>query len=398
MFDEAPERACALTKKIIEDLPTPSTGQKIYRDSRLRGLGVRVGQASKTFIVEGQVNRRTRRVSLGRADVLSVEEARRRAKSILAEMSAGIDPTQKRREAEREAVTCARAFELFEASKPSLATCTRDSYRRTFEVYLGDWRHRPIAEITRPMVLARHQKLTEERGATTANNVFRHLRSVYNFTAASHDSFPENPVGILTQARAWNRETRRRRVVSAQSLPRWWTAVMSETPEARDVLLIAILTGLRRSEIVSLRWEYIDLVTRTLTIPKTKNGDPHELPMSSFLVGVIAARRELAGQSEWLFPGVGRTGHLVEVKSFVSRVAAASGVNFSLHDLRRTFVTVAESLDIPHYALKRLLNHRSDSDVTGGYIVINTERLRDPMERITQRILELAGDQTTWQV
>ena len=65
-----------------------------------------------------------------------------------------------------------------------------------------------------------------------------------------------------------------------------------------------------------------------------------------------------------------------------------------MHDLRRTFITVAESLDIPHYALKRLLNHRADSDVTGGYIVINAERLRDPVERIAARILELAdGEQ-----
>ncbi len=51
-------------------------------------------------------------------------------------------------------------------------------------------------------------------------------------------------------------------------------------------------------------------------------------------------------------------------------------MKFSLHDLRRTFITVAESLDIPAYALKRLLNHRADGDVTGGYIVMNADRLR----------------------
>jgi hypothetical protein len=50
-------------------------------------------------------------------------------------------------------------------------------------------------------------------------------------------------------------------------------------------------------------------------------------------------------------------------------------------------------LDIPHYALKRLLNHRTDSDVTGGYIVMDVERLRGPVERVAERILELAGEQ-----
>jgi len=84
------------------------------------------------------------------------------------------------------------------------------------------------------------------------------------------------------------------------------------------------------------------------------------------------------------------TGHLVETKTFVARIVKASGLAFSLHDMRRTFITIAESLDIPAYALKRLLNHRADGDVTGGYIVMSVERLRGPVERIAAKITELA--------
>ena len=61
------------------------------------------------------------------------------------------------------------------------------------------------------------------------------------------------------------------------------------------------------------------------------------------------------------------------------------------HDLRRTFATIAESLDVPSYALKALLNHKSGNDVTGGYLVITTERLRDPMQKIESYILKAAG-------
>ncbi len=71
------------------------------------------------------------------------------------------------------------------------------------------------------------------------------------------------------------------------------------------------------------------------------------------------------------------------------KTTAASGVTFTLHDLRRTYITIAESLDIPHYALKRLLSHRSSADVTGGYIIINVDRLRGPVELISERILEM---------
>ena len=66
-------------------------------------------------------------------------------------------------------------------------------------------------------------------------------------------------------------------------------------------------------------------------------------------------------------------------------------VAFTVHDLRRTFITIAESLDIPAYALKRLLNHATGADVTAGYIVASTERLREPMQKITDYVLKAAG-------
>jgi hypothetical protein len=71
--------------------------------------------------------------------------------------------------------------------------------------------------------------------------------------------------------------------------------------------------------------------------------------------------------------------------SFSARATTeASGVQFAIHDLRQTFITITESLGIPAYALKRLLNHASGADVTAGYIVASTatERLREPMQKM----------------
>ena len=166
----------------------------------------------------------------------------------------------------------------------------------------------------------------------------------------------------------------------------------AEAQHARDFLLVSLFTGMRRSEIATLKWEHVDLIGRTLHLPNTKNGDPLDLPMSDFLAELIAARREVVGQTEWVFPGTGETGHLVETKAFVCRVCEDIRRSVhTLHDAVRTLITIAESLDIPAYALKRLLNHRADSDVTGGYIVIDAERLRVPVQRIAARILELAN-------
>jgi integrase len=177
----------------------------------------------------------------------------------------------------------------------------------------------------------------------------------------------------------------------ALDLPMRWKAVMAEPDYARDFLLIALFTGMRRGELMALRWENVDLTARTLHLPKTKNGDPLNLPLSGFLVDLLTERKRQAGESAFVFPGPGKQGHLMETKKFLLRVSAGSGVSFTLHDLRRTFITIAESLDVPYYALKRLLNHRVNGDVTGGYIVVNAERLRGPVELVAARILELAN-------
>lgn len=380
-----------LSKRIVEALPHPDVGQTLYRDDSLPGFGLRVGTRSKVYFAEGQVRRRTVRVTIGRADLLSPELARQKARTILGEMASGQDPNRARRAQVETAVTLRGAFEAFFKAKPNLAACTVGSYSRTARLYLADWAAKPLQDITRQMVLSRHQRVAETHGAITANNVMRHLRSVYNWVAATQEDFPPNPVAILTQARAWNKERRRRTVIAPHNLPAWWQAVMAETEHARDYLLIALLTGMRRTEIATLKWDHVDLVGRSFHLPTTKNGDPLDLPMSDFVADLISARREIVGQTEWVFPGTGGTGHMIETKSFTRRVVTASGVSFMLHDLRRTFITIAESLDIPAYALKRLLNHRTDTDVTGGYIVIDAERLRGPVERIAAHILGLAN-------
>lgn len=75
--------------------------------------------------------------------------------------------------------------------------------------------------------------------------------------------------------------------------------------------------------------------------------------------------------------------YLAYPEKALKHLCTESGVKFTFHDLRRTFITVAESLDISTYAIKRLVNHKNGSDVTEGYIIANHDRLRAPMQRIT---------------
>ena len=107
---------------------------------------------------------------------------------------------------------------------------------------------------------------------------------------------------------------------------------------------------------------------------------------------VVLAQSRLA--SQYVFPGEGKTGYIVEPKRAIDTVTATTGISFSCHDLRRTFATLAESLDLSSYTVKALLNHKQQTgDVTGGYIILNVDRLREPMQRVTDAINERIAKQ-----
>ena len=108
-----------------------------------------------------------------------------------------------------------------------------------------------------------------------------------------------------------------------------------------------------------------------------------ELPLSDYLVEILQRRPSRKG----------KVFDLEEPKKFVKWVRDQSGVHFTVHDLRRSFITHAEKQDLGLYTLKALINHstKKTGDVTEGYIQIDIERLREPMQRITSYILGLAG-------
>lgn len=138
-------------------------------------------------------------------------------------------------------------------------------------------------------------------------------------------------------------------------LPKWWRAVHAEDDYVRDFLLIALLTGMRRSEIARLRWEHIDLEGKTLTVRTTKNGDPLELPLSTFLYELLLTRREADPDAEWVFPGPGATGHIVETKKFYARVAKAKLDDQLAHTADALGVDVRQ-IEVEHLRMTRLVD------------------------------------------
>src|SRR6185369_13761033 len=122
-------------------------------------------------------------------------------------------------------------------------------------------------------------------------------------------------------------------------------------------------------------------------IRDTKNRRPHMLPLSDFLLDMLK-RRSKSRTSDYVFPGKLK-GRMAEPTTLVEEIRTASGITFIPHDLRRTFATVAESLDLSWKTVKSLLNHKMDDDVTAGYVISEAERLRSAMQRITDTLREI---------
>ncbi len=385
-----------LTKRQIDKIQPPSEGQDLYYDITLPGFGLRVGRRSRTYFAERRVGRRTRRVTIGRHGHYTCEQARQRDQVVLSEMADGRDPTQEKRAERARGATMAEAFDEF-IDRRSLRPQTVYNYSRFLEVAFGDWREKPLTEISSDLVVDRHTKLSKERGGPYADHAMRFLRSLWNFAAARYEDpdgnslLPRNPTSRLSRLRMWHKPVRRQTYVRPDQMAAWYRAVDDLADDARgetarDYLLLVLLTGLRRSEAARLRWDDVDLDGLTLTVRETKNGEPLTVPLSKQLLDLLSLRSMMA-TCEYVFPGTGATGHLTDVKRSVRKVCEASGVRFTLHDLRRTFITAAEGLDVSAYALKRLVNHSMAGDVTAGYIVHDVERLREPMQRISDCLL-----------
>jgi len=403
-----------LTQRLVDALPS-SEKTIMYFDQNLKGFGVYTTKSAKTYFIQARVNGKEVKRTIGKASLMKLDAARTEAKEILAQMAKGIDPEAEKKQAAIQAMSLKKTFERYQEArqlKPRTVKC----YDDLLNSYVKEWHDLPISGITKEMIAQKHREVGQSHGENAANNLMRTIRSLYNFAyILTDEKIPPNPVRRLSQARQWFKSERRQTFLKPHELKHWYDALMRvENAVIRDYLLLTIFTGLRKQEGLQLKWSNVNMIDRSLTITDTKNGKPHTLPLSNFLHSLFEQlqKRRI---NEYVFPGPGEAGHLVEPRKqldfiehqsllslngltskdeFDKLIAEAPedvlpGIKFCLHDLRRTFITVAESIDIPYAALKRLLNHSDGNDVTSGYLQITTDRLREPMERISTKLLEL---------
>lgn len=393
-----------ISQKFIDrKVKRPDYGQVIYRDDELIGFGLRVTRGSISYIVECRVNGINRRITIGPHGRFDPDTAREEAKKLLVTMTRGKDPREEEAKDKLSQITLAEVLEDYLATR-SLRPNSVRTFRNVTRRCIGDWLPLPIVSITKEMVETRHRELTKPSrmgtsGKAQANVAMECLCTLINFAMNKYeiDDKPiiqKNPVDRLSQIRAWHVIPRRQTVIPEHKLPAWYQGVNAlRDTKVRDYLLFLLFTGLRRTEAATLKWEDVDLEGKVLTIRSevAKNHHEHRLPLSEFLCALLTQRKSKTHDSEYVFPGRGNKHHMVDSDHVYHGLVERSGIKFTPHDLRRTFLTTAEMLEVPHYALKKLANHVSRQDVTSGYIVVTVERIRIYMDRISDHFLKVLG-------
>ena len=410
------------TTRKLDSLSTTKE-REIWHDSQVLGLSFKVSKANnKSFFVRKRMVGVVKQLyfKIGNYPSTTIGQARKEAREKMLLAQSGVNPTNiKTDNVTKQTVTLQKVIDDYTISKHNLKEDTVKDYLSILENYLSDWKKKPISEISRDMVEQRHIDITYGKGKfshkggspTRANKTMRVVRALFNYAIGQYEDsrgeplFVHNPVTRITHNKGWSKENIRQGVVHKHDLKKWYEGVMklplqdnnikslNSSEVVRDWLILLMFTGLRRSEALALKWSDIDVNNHSFTIEDTKNNESHSLPITFKIQEVLDRRKRDKDNpvinpydNPYVFQGTNTNSHLHPPKRQLDRAKELVGFDFTPHDLRRTFETTANRLAFSQYTLKKLVNHRNTRDVTGRYIVLDIDELREPMQRITDEL------------
>ncbi len=377
------------TIRTIQSITPPSKGKRsFFYDAKVPGLALSVtSTGTKSFLVYRKIEGRPERIFLGRYPDLSVENARNMAAETIGQIARGTNPAALKR-AGREELTLEELFQEFMNRHAKVHKRTWKEDGNQFRRYLAGWKNRKLSSIKRNHVQALHAKLGHESGPYAANRLLALLRAMFNKAEEwGYWDNKTNPAVGITKFK----EKSRARFLEADELPRFFQALAEEPSDAiRDYFLISLLTGARRGNVLAMRWDEVHLERGTWEIPETKNGDSQTVPLVGPALTILAERKQTT-TGEWVFPGAGKTGHLVEPKKGWQRLKERAGLeNVRIHDLRRSLGSWQAATGANLSIIGKTLNHKSPA-ATAIYARLNIDPVRDSVEKATSAMLAAGG-------
>lgn len=360
--------ALNITEESLRRVAVPESGRAVFTDTKLKGFSVVVGKQSRSFYAQRDVRGKTHKVFLGRYGQINVVEARKAAEDVIHGMRRG-----EARYLERENPTLRDALDGY--IKATSACEQHKTYvKRACEIRLKDWLDQPLRDLTRGMIRTKHSTLGKG-GKTMANDTLRAFRTVYNYALAEYEKAVLPVCPTIALRGKWYTEANERNG-PIRDLAAWKKAVDAlDNPTHRQIYLLCLLTGLRKTEACQLEWSRI--LPDRIFIRENKSNRPFYLPVLDEHRTVLDAMKGM--HKEYVFPDRTNKGPTVDPRH--------DEVPGTMHSLRHTFASIGAEVGVPDDIIARLLNH-SSSKITSRYIAVDVEALREPMQKIVSEIVK----------
>jgi integrase len=366
-----------LTDKMLRGLKPAASGQIDVWDELLLGFGVRVGTTGrKSFFVGTRINGRYKRITLKPPyDLLSLADARVKAKAIMSDAHAGIGPElRKKREEKGTFGAVAKSFMQDYAKNHR----TRDEMQRIIDRYLAEWHERQISEITRGEI--KELLRVKARTAPVMANRIKALVSKIFTWALKEEIIEASPALSLDPPGGSEKDRERTRTLSADEIRLVWNSFDKLGYPWGPLFKMLIITGQRCGEVGGMKWSEIADDGWHVPSERAKSGRGHLVPLSSLARAILVDVPQIG---ELVFRT--RLGSWSWAKERVD----AKIPHWRLHDLRRTFATHMRSLGVDRLVVSKLLNH-SEAGVTHIYDRYSADAEKAAaMERWANRLREI---------
>lgn len=378
-----------LTEKAVDRLQLSDTAIEYY-DTKLAGFGVRTGKKNKVYFVKPTSNGKRFNRRIGTVGLISFDDAYQAAIEILKDAEQGVTPDDREKQNQSDgAITLETVLKDYLTTRKKLKDSTRELYKKSLEWYVPDWLDYPMKDITPSMVVAKHAEVGKTSKAMS-DGTFKVIRALFSYAMEVHeDVITRNPVKRLSTLSAWYRVPRKKSFIRPTQLPEFFQALKKHPGVVADYLELMLYTGIRsKSEIATLTISDIDIKDRSITLD-IKNMDKFTVPVGKVAMAILQRRIKDAKKNDTVFLFYSQIGdaeitkHVKDTRKSVKRIFMNTSLaDITPHDLRRTYLTYADELEIPNVVQKRLVGHSLPTDITDGYKVLTNERLRAAIEKI----------------
>lgn len=385
-----------LTQSMIDRLEYQGerNSRFVVWDSSISGLGVRVFPSGrKSYVLSYRHHGRKRLMTVGTHGVDTLKQAQTRARQELGKLASDTDPlAQKRKDAQGDTVKALCLAYMERHAKPNKKSWSDDEAMIAHWITPA-WGTLKAKAITRDDVAALHRKIgatinkkTGKPKTTLANRVLALISKMWEL-AELWGYVPEGSPNPTRKIQRF-RETKRDRFVSHTEFPLLAASIGEEPNEsAKNALWLYLLTGLRKSELLSLEWASVDLDRREIRLADTKATRVFYLPLSAPAVDILSSIPRLVG-NPYVLTGRLPGKHLMNVDKSWRRVRKAAGLeDVRLHDLRRTVGSwlAQDGNSLP--LIGRVLNH-SNSSTTQIYARFTDDSGRKALDEHGRQIIE----------